>query len=271
VDNEDIARVKQEVTFNYWNKMHSIVSNFKYTETSSYRMLFEYFKAYSVSKDKRTVLDFGFGLGKALFWFRRSCTLLGVEVSQQAVQFCSDKARKLGYRDYSFLYPPVTDSVKIPFKDNTADILISVHTIEHVYDDLKLLSEFFRVLKQGGLAFFIVPIDLPDEIGVLSVDQRKNPLFPEKSFHVFRYNYPTFVEIVRNSGFRISEWLKFDSVHTFRKAKLRSILKPLRLVFTIILLLCPKIWQEVDEFLQKKGYLPQQLIVVATKIEERNE
>ena len=37
------------------------------------------------------------------------------------------------------------------------------YVIEHVYDDLKAMSELYRVLKKGGTGIFQIPIDLKRE------------------------------------------------------------------------------------------------------------
>ncbi|MBI9067177.1 MAG: class I SAM-dependent methyltransferase [Salinivirgaceae bacterium] len=47
----------------------------------------------------------------------------------------------------------------IPFGENEFDVAMCNHVFEHVEDDKKAMSEFFRVLKPGGWAIFQVPID----------------------------------------------------------------------------------------------------------------
>jgi SAM-dependent methyltransferase len=47
----------------------------------------------------------------------------------------------------------------IPFADNTFTVAMCNHVFEHVDDDHRAMSEFFRVLKPGGWAIFQVPID----------------------------------------------------------------------------------------------------------------
>ena len=53
----------------------------------------------------------------------------------------------------------------IPFKDNTLDYVISSHVIEHFFDPIKAMQEWYRVIKPGGYIFTIAPhIDrVPDE------------------------------------------------------------------------------------------------------------
>jgi SAM-dependent methyltransferase len=47
----------------------------------------------------------------------------------------------------------------IPFPDDSFEVAICNHVLEHVDEDLKAMQEFFRVLKPGGWGVFQVPID----------------------------------------------------------------------------------------------------------------
>ena len=47
----------------------------------------------------------------------------------------------------------------IPFEENTFDVVICNHVLEHVDDADKVMKEFYRVMKSGGWGIFQVPID----------------------------------------------------------------------------------------------------------------
>jgi SAM-dependent methyltransferase len=49
----------------------------------------------------------------------------------------------------------------IPFDDNTFDAAMCNHVMEHVEDDIKAMSEIYRVLKPGGWAILQVPFFSP--------------------------------------------------------------------------------------------------------------
>lgn len=51
----------------------------------------------------------------------------------------------------------------IPFGANEFDVVMCNHVLEHVEDDKKVMSEFFRVMKKGGWGIFQVPIDYSRE------------------------------------------------------------------------------------------------------------
>ncbi len=55
------------------------------------------------------------------------------------------------------------DVCDIPFADNEFDVAMCNHVFEHVDDDKKAMSEFFRVMKPGAWAIFQVPIDYTRE------------------------------------------------------------------------------------------------------------
>ncbi len=51
------------------------------------------------------------------------------------------------------------DITDIPFEDESMDVIICNHVMEHIPDEHKALSEMYRVLKKGGVAVINVPLD----------------------------------------------------------------------------------------------------------------
>lgn len=51
------------------------------------------------------------------------------------------------------------DICNLPLKDDTYDFILCNHVLEHIEDDLKAMSELYRVLKKGGIGIFQIPID----------------------------------------------------------------------------------------------------------------
>ena len=52
------------------------------------------------------------------------------------------------------------DICHLPFTDNSFDIVLCNHVLEHIPDDTKAMQELFRILKPGGMGIFQVPQDL---------------------------------------------------------------------------------------------------------------
>ena len=55
------------------------------------------------------------------------------------------------------------DVQEMPFEENSFDMVICNHVLEHVDDDTRAMSEILRVLKPGGMAILLVPLDTTRE------------------------------------------------------------------------------------------------------------
>lgn len=51
------------------------------------------------------------------------------------------------------------DICNLPFKDNTFDVILCNHVLEHIPDDTKAMQELYRVMKVGGMGIFQIPQD----------------------------------------------------------------------------------------------------------------
>jgi len=77
--------------------------------------------------------------------------------------------QKFGNLDYTTtdLNSPLAD-VKadicdLPFEDESYDVILCNHVLEHIPNDTKAMQELFRVLKKGGWGIFQIPQDLKRE------------------------------------------------------------------------------------------------------------
>lgn len=52
----------------------------------------------------------------------------------------------------------IVDITDITFEDNSFDLIMCTHVLEHIPDDRKAMRELYRVLKPGGIAFLNVPM-----------------------------------------------------------------------------------------------------------------
>ena len=99
------------------------------------------------SETAMRILDVGCGTGANLDMLAAFGNAEGVDVSDEALEFC----RKKGLSVQKGL------AEKLPFDDETFDITTALDVVEHLEDDLAGLRELYRVTKSGGRALIFVP------------------------------------------------------------------------------------------------------------------
>lgn len=106
---------------------------------------------------------------------------------------------------YSEFNPVYLDVQKMDFHDNTFDVVICCHVIEHVDNDDDAMREIFRVLKPGGFAVLQVPLainlDKTIEDKTLATDKERKLKFGQVD-HVRLYGLD-YLEKLRAAGFRV--------------------------------------------------------------------
>ncbi len=110
-------------------------------------------KEYIPVNKKIKTLDFGCGKGRILHEMIKINPLgifTGVDVSQNAIDFCKRKYRKNAFYK-------TEDGAKLPFKPNTFDFITALDVLEHVYDTKNAFFELARVLKPGEKILISVP------------------------------------------------------------------------------------------------------------------
>lgn len=96
------------------------------------------------------------------------------------------------------------DLCDIDHPDETFDVIICIHVLEHIADDRRALRELFRVLRTNRWALINVPITRSTtfENCLLSDPKERLKSFGQEN-HVRRYG-PDFVERLRESGFHVT-------------------------------------------------------------------
>jgi len=99
-------------------------------------------------KGNEKILDVGCGTGYTACYLAKKygCKVIGIDASKKMIDVANKKAKKMQV-DVNF---KVANAHKLPFKDNTFDILIG-ESITAYLDKDKAIKEYFRVIKPKGI------------------------------------------------------------------------------------------------------------------------
>ena len=93
------------------------------------------------------ILDVGCGTGANIEMLSRYGEAEGVDVSDDALEFC----RLKGLKAQKGL------AETLPYSDESFELTTALDVIEHLDDDIAGLKEMFRVTKRGGYSLIFVP------------------------------------------------------------------------------------------------------------------
>ncbi|GAA4886365.1 class I SAM-dependent methyltransferase [Flaviramulus aquimarinus] len=99
------------------------------------------------------------------------------------------------------------DICNLPFEDNSYDIILCNHVLEHIPDDTKAIQELYRVLKIGGMGIFQIPQDLNRETTFEDhtiTDKKERAKIFGQYDHVRVYGLDYFDKL-RAFGFKVEE------------------------------------------------------------------
>ena len=104
------------------------------------------------------------------------------------------------------------DLTSMEFEDDSFDLIICNHVLEHIEDDRSALNEIYRVLKDNGISILQVPINL-NRKKTFEDPSIKSKIQREKYFgqydHVREYGLD-FKDRVEQSGFKV-EMLNYST------------------------------------------------------------
>lgn len=114
-----------------------------------------------------------------------------------------------------------TDLCHLPFTDNTFDVILCNHVLEHIPNDIQAMRELYRVLKPGGWGIFQVPQDLNRNITFEDnsiTDSRERARIFGQYDHVRIYGRDYFNKL-RAVGFTVNE---IDYTQTFSQKEIQT-------------------------------------------------
>ena len=142
--------------------------------------------------------------------FNKQLRLLHVAPESQLKKFFL-KCESLDYVTADLSKPDVMvkiDIMNIQFEENSFDVILCNHVLEHVDDDKKAMDELYRILKPEGFAILQVPISY----AISKTYENPNAITPEqreKEFgqfdHVRLYG-KDYGDSLTASGFTLEKW-----------------------------------------------------------------
>jgi len=151
------------------------------------------------------ILDVGCGTGANLKMLAEHGRAEGVDISQQAVDFCHERGLesvKLGAAE------------DLPYENDSFDLVTALDVVEHLDDDVAGLREMRRVLRPDGRLLLFVPAfmflwGVQDDV----------------SNHRRRYTLPSLLRAVEAAGF-VVEWSSYANISFFLPVLLvRSVMR----------------------------------------------
>jgi ubiquinone/menaquinone biosynthesis C-methylase UbiE len=126
------------------------------------------------------VLDVACGTAENGKYISKIAKYLGIDISTLGLQMAKDYANP----NFSLLR---SDVDKLPFFDNSFDVIISTYSLEHFTDPEIVLNEIYRVCKKNGHIILISPSwDLPYSPPPSINEKLKNRFFRYR-FDLFRF------------------------------------------------------------------------------------
>ena len=104
------------------------------------------------------------------------------------------------------------DATKLPFEDNTFDCVVTSEVLEHIQDDVSVISELHRVLKPGGSLGVTVPSWLPEKINWMLSDEYHAP--KSVGGHVRIYSATELKAKLRSAGLEVTDSHHAHALHS---------------------------------------------------------
>jgi SAM-dependent methyltransferase len=195
----------------------SIRKNIESKQTAPEALLHErHVKAYEVTLERikagDKIIEIGHGDGYGLNMIAQKADIVGLDVDASIVDYAKKKYGEQYFQHY--------DGEHIPYEDKTFDAACMFQVIEHVPDDVLVLKEIRRVLKDGAFVILTTPNR------VMRVPYGEKPWNEE---HLREY-YPEELEaVMKQAGFKNARVLGIDASDDYREMELKRVTRARKL------------------------------------------
>jgi SAM-dependent methyltransferase len=141
--NQQLAKEMEQHTYGIMNN----VEDSHWWFVGRRAILESFLESFTTQPSPFTILDVGCGTGANLEMLKQFGEAEGVDVSDDALEFCKLKGLKV--------HKGLAES--LPFAAESFDLVTALDVVEHLDDDIAGLKEMNRVLKTGGKTLIFVP------------------------------------------------------------------------------------------------------------------
>jgi SAM-dependent methyltransferase len=159
----------------YHDRRHANYSDRSYFDARASLAKERYFRG--IASDA-AVLEVGCGLGQNIAMFRNA---IGYDISRFAVAACCAR----GIRATTCLSE---------IADQSSDVVLAAHVLEHHPEPLKMLCEIARKMKPGGTLIIALPYER----------HRRPPIGADLDQHLYSWTFQTINNLLIFAGFRVT-------------------------------------------------------------------
>lgn len=168
---------------------------------------------------KGKILDVGSADGvftKVILDKSGSSEIIGIDVLKKSVDWANNHWSKQKQMKFK-----VGDAHTLEYKSETFDAIFALEVLEHVYDPVKILKDFRRMLKKGGYAVFLVPAEtlLFKIVWYFWKNYYVGKIWQDAHLHEYSHNYLT--KMCKDVGFEIvtDKKIIFNCLHLVKVRK----------------------------------------------------
>ncbi len=164
-----------------------------------------------------SVLDVGAGFGRHVFeCARRGADVVALDYAEGEVvetRATLDGMVDAGEIDVERFKGVLRgDATRLPFADDSFDVVITSEVLEHIQDDVAAIAEMVRVLKPGGHFAATVPAWFPEKVNWMLSDEYHAP--KSEGGHVRIYSSTELSAKLRSAGLDLRGHHRAHALHS---------------------------------------------------------